>query len=55
LVVEPTEPREVPLRFSYLGLESVCFRFVANRVRGSSSTVLRNPHRSHNCLDHADV
>jgi len=52
LVLEPTEPREALLGFSYLGLELVCFRFVASRVRGSS-TVLRNPHGSHNCLDHA--
>src|SRR5438552_360095 len=49
LVLEPTEPREPLLGFSYLGLELVCFRFVASRVRGSS-TVLRNPHGSHNCL-----
>jgi len=54
LVPEPTEPRETLLGFSYLGFEPVCFRFVANRVRGSS-TVLRNPHGSHNCLDHADA
>src|SRR5712692_10563457 len=42
LVLEPAQPRETLLGFSYLGLEPVCFRFVANRVRGSS-TVLRNP------------
>jgi hypothetical protein len=54
LVLEPTEPRETLLGFSYLGLEPACVRFVASRVRGSS-TVLRNPHRSHNGLDHADA
>jgi hypothetical protein len=54
LVLEPTEPLEALLGFSYLGLKPVCFRFVANPTRGIS-TVLRKRQCTHNCLDHADA